>query len=53
MKIKAVHNEIFIFDLCEMFKTMNIHFKAFNKGMCYLSILYAFMGPINLLSSIC
>ena len=30
MKIKSVHNEIFIFDLCKMFKTMNISFKALN-----------------------
>ena len=27
MKIKSVHNEIFIFDLSEIFKIMNIHFK--------------------------
>ena len=53
MKIKSVHNEIFIFDLCKMLKPMNIPFKAFNKGMCYSSIfVYAFRGPINLLSCI-
>ena len=26
MKIKSVHNEIFIFDSSKMFKIMNIHF---------------------------
>ena len=31
MKIKLVQNEIFIFDLSKMFKTMNIPFKQCNS----------------------
>ena len=38
VKIKSVQNEIFIFDLSKMFKTMNIYF---NVGLNQSEILYS------------
>ena len=35
MKIKLVHNEIFICDLSKMLKSMNIHFKVLKKFPFY------------------